>query len=269
DTPVLSGQTVAIPPANQVAASGSAGSGTSGSGQGARSRQPGSLTGAGQFGADNNTVSQAGGPNRGAGIPGVGEGVSQWLGSAAAGPTASAAGRSSGNGSNGLNGTGMELPLPGTTRLNFPKDDKFGLVVTGSSLAAPYAESNGALSGKIIYSVFVSVGLRKKWILQYCLVKAEEQKTLIKGGAQPVEAPWPYKIVRPDDLGNSNRDYVIVHGILNSDGHFEQLALLFPMELARKDLLMNSLKQWTFRPAARDGVPSDIEILLIIPGQAD
>lgn len=157
--------------------------------------------------------------------------------------------------------------MPGTTRLNLPKDGKFSVVVSGSSPAGPYAESAGALSGKMVYSVYISVGLRKKWILQYCLAKAEEQKIAVRGRALPIEAPWPYVIVRPETMSFS--EYVIVHGILGADGRFDQLGLLFPGDLEKKDLLISSLKQWTFRAATRDGVPSEVEILLIIPGQSE
>jgi len=76
-------------------------------------------------------------------------------------------------------------------------------------------------------------------------------------------------VVRPDDLGAADRQYVMVRGILNSDGRFDKLALVFPGELGRKDVLLSSLKQWAFRPASRDGVPSEVEILLIIPSQAE
>jgi len=169
----------------------------------------------------------------------------------------------------GDGGSLPDLPVPGIKRLMLPKDGKFVVVVTGSSVGAPYAESVGALSGKMVYTVYVSVGLRKKWILQYCLPKAEEKKVLLNGHAVPIEAPWPYVIERPDSIGTVNRDYIIVHGIVNSDGRFDQLALVFPNEFEQKDLLMTSLKRWTFRAASRDGVPSDIEVLLIIPSQAD
>jgi hypothetical protein len=41
--------------------------------------------------------------------------------------------------------------------------------------------------------------------------------------------------------------------------------MVFPADLKQKDLLMRSLQQWTFRPASRDGVAADVEVLLIIP----
>lgn len=166
--------------------------------------------------------------------------------------------------------SGMDdAALPGTTRLNFSKDGKFGAVVLGSSAAAPYVESIGALSGKLVYSAFVGVGLRKKWILQYSLPKGEEQKTSDKGRTEALEAPWPYHIVRPDQIGAADSNYVIVRGALTAEGHFDHLVLLFPTKLQNADLLMLALKRWLFRPATRDGAPTEVEILLIIPNQAE
>jgi hypothetical protein len=164
---------------------------------------------------------------------------------------------------------GGELPVAGTTRLTLPKNGKFGVVVTGTSAAAPYAESIGALSGKIVYSVFLDVGLRKRWLLQYCLPKTEEQKSGVKGHAEPLDAPWPYLIVRPNAVSATNADYVVVHGTITSDGRFDQLGLVFPKELDKKELLMSSLNEWTFRAATRDGAPAAVEILLIVPRQPD
>jgi hypothetical protein len=277
DSPVISGQTIAIPPANQVAPSGAGGSGNSGGNRGGRngsSESPSSAASgraaSGQAGNFSSGTGDSDGPGRGSAIPGSagtapqgGGGTGTMLASASSGAGVSGAG------GNGFDSRGQDLPISGTTRLTLPKDGKFTVVVTGSSLAAPYAESVGALTGKMIYSVYVGVGLRKKWILQYCLPRNEEQKTVGKGRTQPVEAPWPYLVVRPDELGTSNREYVIVHGILTTDGRLDQLTPVFPQNLERRDLLMSSLKQWTFRPATRDGVPSDVEILLIIPSQSD
>jgi hypothetical protein len=177
------------------------------------------------------------------------------------------------NGASGKYGRGVggdgDLPLVGMTRLTMPKEGKFGVVVAGTSAAAPYAESIGALSGKMVYSVFLDVGLRKKWLLQYCLPRAEEQKSGVRGRAEPLEAPWPYLVARPNKPGTSSPDYVVVHGTITTDGRFDKLALVFPRELDKTDNLMRSLTEWTFRPASRNGVPADVEILLIVPRQPD
>ena len=177
-------------------------------------------------------------------------------------------GSASGNAGNGSDPNGRpDLPMGQVTRFTLPKEGKFPVVVAGLSAAAPYAESVGVLSGKTVYNVFIGVGLRKKWILQYCLSRTEEQKNTVKGRVEPIEPPWPYVIVRPNEMTAGEREYVLVHGILKTDGRFENLALVYPREIDRKELLISSLKQWTFRPASRDGVPSEVEVLLIIPSQ--
>jgi len=154
--------------------------------------------------------------------------------------------------------------IPGATRITQPKDGKFAVVVLGSAASSRYPESAGALSGKVVYSVYLRVGLRKNWILQYCLPKAVGQGSVI-----PVDAPWPFEMMRPDRWGSSDSDYIIVKGMLTSGGRFEQLAMVFPDDFETKDLLLTSLKGWAFRPASRDGEPTAVEVLLIIPRETE
>ena len=142
------------------------------------------------------------------------------------------------------------------------------MVVLGSAGSTPYPESVGALSGKVVYTVYMKVGLRRSWILQYCLPKNTGQNEVNGTSATPLAAPWPFLIMRPDQLTDSDTDYIIVHGILDSHGQFDQLSMVFPAELAKKNLLLNSAEAWYFRPASRDGVPVAVEVLLIIPREA-
>ena len=118
------------------------------------------------------------------------------------------------------------------TRISLPKDGKFNYVVSGSSQATPYPESVGALSGKMVYTVYLAVGLHKKWILQYCLTK-EAQRSATRGSAAPLDAPWPFLIFRPDHLVASNDD-AVVHGMINTEGRFDQLSLVFPEQFDQK-----------------------------------
>jgi len=266
DMPVRPAQVVAIPPANQIAAAGGAGPGHAGA----------NGIGAGGTGSGGQTAGQhSGRALEGHAAEGGGS-------EGRAADDVSAVGRANGftgaSGSSDRRGPGVAdgasdavvagaLPLAGTIRIELPKEGKFGVVVSGSSAAAPYAESVGALSGRMIYSVYLKVGLRKNWILQYCLPSSEEQKTAVRGRADPLDAPWPYFIVRPDNasMSGANADYILVHGTITSAGRFDKLAMVFPADLKQKDLLMRSLQQWTFRPASRDGVAADVEVLLIIP----
>lgn len=157
-----------------------------------------------------------------------------------------------------------EPKLAGATRIDLPKEGKFGVVVLGSATAAAYPETVGALSGKVVYTVYLKVGLRKSWILQYCLAKGTSGQSTV-----PVEAPWPFLIMRPDEWSASDPDYIIMHGTLTAAGKFEHLAMVYPDELDKKELLLKSLKLWAFRPASRDGVPVSVEVLLIIPREVE
>jgi hypothetical protein len=159
--------------------------------------------------------------------------------------------------------SGTEAPTAGLTRITQPEDGKFGVVVTGSSASDLYPDSAGVLSGRVVYTVYVRVGLHKNWILQYCLPKGSEQ-----GGAA-VDAPWPLLILRPDQFSALDFDYVLVHGIINSKGRFEQLALVYPNELSEQEKLLGALGQWNFRPASRDGQAVAVEALLVIPRQEE
>jgi hypothetical protein len=84
-----------------------------------------------------------------------------------------------------------------------------------------------------------------------------------------VDAPWPFEMMRPDRWGSSDSDYIIVKGMLTSGCRFEQLAMVFPDDFETKDLLLTSLKGWAFRPASRDGEPTAVEVLLIIPRETE
>ena len=81
----------------------------------------------------------------------------------------------------------------------------------------------------------------------------------------PLEPPWPFLMLRPDELSEFDSDYIMFHGMLNKDGQFDKLAMIYPAEIDNQALLLRSLNQWAFRPASRDGVPVAVEVLLIIP----
>lgn len=149
------------------------------------------------------------------------------------------------------------------TRITLPKDGKFGVVVMGSQASDLYPDSAGLLNGKVVYTVYLHVGLHKNWILEYCLPQASQLDVTA------VDAPWPFLILRPDRLNILDLDYVIVRGDINSNGRFERLALVYPSDLAEEEHLLGALRQWSFRPARRDGEAIAVEAVLIIPRQGE
>jgi hypothetical protein len=157
---------------------------------------------------------------------------------------------------------------PTLTRVDVSKDGHFGAVVVGSSLAEEYPETVGVWSGRLVYTVYLHVGLPKSWILQYGLPRSAEASAA-RSVARP-EAPWPYLMERFELApGDSDADAIMVHGFVNAGGHFENLAIVFPTEFAQAKFVLNALAQWQFRPAVLNGKIAAVEVLLIIPDQGE
>lgn len=167
-------------------------------------------------------------------------------------------------GGNSANGTGLGRQ-PTVTHIVVPKDGKYGVVVVGSSMAEEYPAALGLWGGRMAYTVYLHVGSSKSWILQYSLPAAAEKGTVAR-----IEAPWPYIMERPElapeDLDG---DAILVHGFINSFGRFEKLAIVFPVGFAQTKFVLNALDEWQFRAALQNGVMTTVEVLLIIPADAD
>jgi hypothetical protein len=172
-----------------------------------------------------------------------------------------------GEGSGAKNGTGADAGLT-TQQFMLPRDGQFGAVVVGASLQEKYPEMSAVWNDRVAYTVYLHVGLSRSWILQYSLPAASEAAS--SGNVTRLEAPWPYNIVRPNIPADAiNSDALLVHGFVNQAGRFESLSIAFPPDFPEAQFVLDSLKQWQFRPAARDGQPVRVEVLLIIPEERD
>ncbi len=195
--------------------------------------------------------------------PGTGQGtgakpVANAGGDAAAKPAASPVAESQTSA-----GIGAELPA-GMKRISLPKDGQFGVVVVGSSLADQYPETAAIWAGRLVYTVYLHVGMGKSWILQYSLPTGTQAAA---AGVRP-DAPWPYDIVVPRlDASDYNSDAVMVHGFVNVSGKFERLNIVLPPEFTQAKFVLGALEQWQFRAARQNGQATPVEVLLIIPEQ--
>jgi hypothetical protein len=200
---------------------------------------------------------------------GAGQTAGNQTGNAASGTGNAASGSGSGGqgGANGLGGGDASVTSGAiqhaVVHITLPKDGKFGVVVVGSSLAEDYPETVHLWSGRLAYTVYLHVGVGKNWILQYSLPRMQEAAST--GSAGRPDAPWPYDITRPSIDADANADAIMIHGFVNALGRFEQLAVIFPTELAETKFLLHALQQWQFRPAMQNGQATAMEVLLIIP----
>jgi hypothetical protein len=157
---------------------------------------------------------------------------------------------------------------PTGDHITLPKNGRFGVVVVGSSVDEEYPDLMQIWGGRVAYTVYLQVGRSKNWILQYSLLRSANIAT--EGGEGPLEAPWPYDIVAPHLIpALLNADAIVVHGRVNSAGRFESLAIVYPARVPQGTLVLNSLAQWQFRPAKKDGNATAVEVVLVIPNEAD
>ncbi len=151
-----------------------------------------------------------------------------------------------------------------TLKISLPKDGAFGAVVVGASLEEKFPEISGVWNDRVAYTVYLHVGLRRSWILQYSLPRNTEAAS--SGTLMRLEAPWPYNIVRPNIApGAINSNALLVHGFVSQAGQFESLVIAFPPEFPEAQFVLDALRQWQFRPAAQNGQAARVEVLLIIP----
>ena len=155
-----------------------------------------------------------------------------------------------------------------TQVITLPKDGQFGAVVVGANLEEKFPELSSVWNDRVAYTVYLHVGLAKSWIMQYSLPRTADAAQA--GNVMRLESPWPYNIVRPNIPPDSfSSDAILVHGLVNQKGRFEALSIAFPPDFRQGQFILDALSQWQFRPAAENGQPQRVEVLLIIPEEDD
>jgi hypothetical protein len=150
-----------------------------------------------------------------------------------------------------------ERPLP-AVRITRPKEGRYSFLVLGSAPEESFPETGGMMRCKMVYTVYLRIGVRPDWTLLFC------PPAQSAAAAGKLEAPYPFVMLRPE-LAFGAEDRLFVHGSILETGRFS--ALTFPGSISDqdRDLLLRSLNLWEFRPASRGGQPVGVEILLIIP----
>lgn len=244
----------ALPPANQSArgtedgtmAPGNKGkSALAGIGD-AHSRGTGAKNGDGLGKADEVADARGAGANTGAG-------------------TGHGAGHGAGPGTSSGAGFSIDGPDVTATPLKLSPNGKYGVMAVGSAIQQEYPETAGMWGSRLVFSVYLHVGLSHNWILQFTMPTSAGPKGALTDVKQ-IQAPWPYFIMRPNvDADYVNSNALMIHGYINDKGRFEQLALVLPPRYGHVEQLLNALKQWQFRPAQQSGSPARVEVLLIMP----
>jgi hypothetical protein len=226
--------------------SGGTGSGSGNGRSGAGAVVAGNGSGSGASGAGGNGLGHASGP--GTGDRGSGAG--------------------GGNGTGGGNGNAASASRTASARIVRPIDGNYEIAIVQSSGSIP--GSSGLLNGRPVYSVYIQVGDGKEWILQYCLPPADPSRTARSqvvqlGTVTPLSAPYAFVIIRPNVRFRGGARYGFVHAFVNAEGRFDRMTEVGQPAIENIDVVLESLQQWEFRPAAKDGAPALVEVLLCIP----
>ncbi len=175
-----------------------------------------------------------------------------------------------GGGGSGLGvqaGIGEGPPI----RMTHPENGRFDVVVVQSgSSGGAIPGSEGHLKGRPIYTVYLSVGAPKDWILQYALegsnIADPTQGQIVSlSNPAPVAAPYPIETTVPHALLGSRRGFLMIHGTLDKKGRWKGLEVVSGSVEDFETACLPLLLEWKFRPATRDGVPVAVEVLLAIP----
>jgi hypothetical protein len=170
-----------------------------------------------------------------------------------------------GPGAGGASGTGQGGPA---AHISLPQNGQYTVVVVGSSLKEQYPEIQDVWGGRMVYTVYLHVGLAKSWILQYTL--PSEVEAAQAGSTNHLEAPWPYSIVRPAVIPTEvNADALMIHGYVDQAGKFESLGFAISPGSFDLSYILRALQQWQFRPAKLNGQLAKVEVLVIVPLEQD
>jgi hypothetical protein len=159
---------------------------------------------------------------------------------------------------------------PGVARIAHPPNGTFDVVVMQAQAVDDLPESKARLSGSPIYTVYLEVGDKKRWLLEFCAprdTKATSSfEVYIESGAadEGLTPPYPISTAVPDAIFRNRPKPAIFHGYLTASGRFRNLEArdANPALAAELNPL---LSEWRFRPAGKNKVPVEVEVLLVVP----
>jgi hypothetical protein len=156
-------------------------------------------------------------------------------------------------------------------RVAHPVNGNFDVVILQSVSRDDLPDVGGTLSGNPVYTVYLKVGDEREWLLEYCIPSnvtrtSPYQVNIDDSGA--VSAPYPVTTVIPKNVVElPHPKHIVLHGLLSAAGVFREITGPdAESPLVREVLPL--LREWQFRPALRDRVPVEVEVLLIIPARS-
>lgn len=163
------------------------------------------------------------------------------------------------------------LDLPGgAQQWQFPVGGSFDVVIVQPSPDATIPDAGRFLTGRPVQTVYITLGTGQDWVLQYCLppsgAAASQSGMVVTLGSQPkLDAPFIQQALVPPQTLLRGTQPALFQAMLDGHGRFVGLHPVTDSNYRPLMALMPFLERWQFRPAKLDGVPVEVEILLLIP----
>jgi hypothetical protein len=168
---------------------------------------------------------------------------------------------------------GARLPdPPELIRVQHPLSGSFDVVVMQSATPDDFADLGIGLTGNPVFTVYLRVGDRKEWLLEYCLPgrqnKQESSYQVDVDDVDAIVAPYPLSTAIPKALLNQQiPTHLVFHGRLTADGKLRDVKGPDTNNVVVVQML-EALKDWHFRPALRNKQAVDVEFLIVIPARS-
>jgi Gram-negative bacterial TonB protein C-terminal len=143
-----------------------------------------------------------------------------------------------------------------------------------STLSVPLRPASRTIPARIearfpardVYTMVIPIeniaGYTGDWIIWFA------ERNQKPGGAPSVLAPIPlrkFESVDPVPPGARTEIRVQIQAVINKEGKFDRVVLLKDISPGLESAIVRDVKSWEFKPATRDGVPVDIDVVLEIP----
>jgi hypothetical protein len=161
---------------------------------------------------------------------------------------------------------------PEVIRIQHPPAGNFDVVVMQSGTRDDLTDVGGILTGNPVFTVYLGVGDQKEWLLEYCVpggqqTQASPYQVNIDDPAS-VLAPYPVSTtITRTVLERHIPKQLVIHGLLTTNGTLKDMHVADPNNLLMVHLLA-ILREWQFRPALRNKLAIEVEVLLIIPSHS-
>ncbi len=166
-------------------------------------------------------------------------------------------------------------PAPDRTRTRAVLYSEKVRSIPAATLSVPLRPSSRTIpravdarfQGRNVYTMVVPIENLPTYAGDWIIWFAERQP--MAGNTPLMRAPLPYRKMEPVDQpasGSPGQARVQIAAVLDKDGRLDKITpMLAKPATMTEQAVMQDLDSWEFKPATRDGVPVDVEVVIEIP----